>query len=88
MICMYYSLNNVCEESIISHSHTHTKIMACFDVNVTLQVDAIDCFKPESMWSSIQMAFGLSNIAKMLIDQVNPQGVIPESKDIQKYTVM
>ncbi|XP_071512455.1 85/88 kDa calcium-independent phospholipase A2 isoform X2 [Panulirus ornatus] len=33
------------------------------------KVDAIDCFKPESMWSTVQMAFGLSNIAKMLIDQ-------------------
>ncbi|MPC23286.1 85/ calcium-independent phospholipase A2 [Portunus trituberculatus] len=33
------------------------------------RVDAIDCFKPESMWSTVQMAFGLSNIAKMLIDQ-------------------
>lgn len=32
-------------------------------------VEAIDCFKPESMWSTVQMAFGLSNIAKMLIDQ-------------------
>ncbi|XP_042212356.1 85/88 kDa calcium-independent phospholipase A2-like isoform X2 [Homarus americanus] len=33
------------------------------------KVDAIDCFRPESMWSSVQMAFGLSNVAKMLIDQ-------------------
>ncbi|XP_045582087.1 85/88 kDa calcium-independent phospholipase A2 [Procambarus clarkii] len=33
------------------------------------KVDAIDCFRPESMWSTVQMAFGLSNIAKMLIDQ-------------------
>ncbi|KAG0711496.1 85/ calcium-independent phospholipase A2 [Chionoecetes opilio] len=33
------------------------------------RIDAIDCFKPESMWSTVQMAFGLSNVAKMLIDQ-------------------
>lgn len=33
------------------------------------KVNAIDCFRPESMWSTVQMAFGLSNIAKMLIDQ-------------------
>ncbi|KAK3863829.1 hypothetical protein Pcinc_030432 [Petrolisthes cinctipes] len=32
-------------------------------------VSAIDCFRPESMWSTVQMAFGLSNVAKMLVDQ-------------------
>ncbi|XP_068230482.1 85/88 kDa calcium-independent phospholipase A2 [Palaemon carinicauda] len=33
------------------------------------KVEAIDCFKPESLWSTVQMAFGLSNMAKLLIDQ-------------------
>lgn len=33
------------------------------------KVDAIDCFKPESMWSTVRMAFGLSNVAKLLVDQ-------------------
>ncbi|KAA0192445.1 hypothetical protein HAZT_HAZT007902 [Hyalella azteca] len=32
-------------------------------------VNAIDCFRPESLYGTLQMAFGLSNMAKLLIDQ-------------------
>ncbi|KAB7499567.1 85/calcium-independent phospholipase A2 [Armadillidium nasatum] len=32
-------------------------------------VNAIDVFRPESLFKTIQMAFGLSNMAKLLIDQ-------------------
>ncbi|XP_076038338.1 calcium-independent phospholipase A2 VIA [Oratosquilla oratoria] len=33
------------------------------------KVEAIDCFRPESIWGTVRMAFGLSNMAKLLIDQ-------------------
>ncbi|KAL7635672.1 UNVERIFIED_CONTAM: hypothetical protein RMT77_013489 [Armadillidium vulgare] len=33
------------------------------------KVNAIDVFRPESFFKTIQMAFGLSNMAKLLIDQ-------------------
>ncbi|KAF2368937.1 Patatin-like phospholipase domain [Trinorchestia longiramus] len=32
-------------------------------------VNTIDCFRPESLYGTLQMAFGLSNMAKLLIDQ-------------------
>jgi hypothetical protein len=47
------------------------KLTYCSMVCCSVQVPEIDVFRPDSMWDAARLAMGVSNLAALLVDQVN-----------------